>query len=317
MSTSESSQRTATESNSVSPSVHFDLMAEASALRESAFWQHGKHTARTLSMHPDFRLVLMVLRSGSRLHAHKTDHAISVQTLTGHVVLNLPERTIELPTGSVVLLDRSVIHDVVAMADSTLLLSLSGSGSGGQPRARAHGLELIAEEHRRFSKLLDLLTAQLELFHRGEQPDYDLLEDVFFYMINYPDRFHHPKEELLFSKIAEHVPSVRAHVAELGRQHRQIAAAGTRFLDNLQSVLNDGLLTRQAVEQPALEYISLYRAHLALEEQEILPLGQKYLRPDDWAKIDAAVKTEEDPLFGSLIEQRYLTLHRQLAAEPA
>ena len=310
MPTGGSSQPTVPEGTLAAPTHSFDLLAEAASLRASPLWQRGKHTARTLSMHPELRLVLMVLRAGSRLRPHKTGRAISVQTLVGHVTLNLTERSIDLPAGSVVVLDKLTVHDVVAVADSTVLLSLSGTAE--HPAAASHTRELLAEEHQRFSKLLDLLGSQLELFHRGDQPDYDLVQDVFYYMTSYPDRFHHPREELLFARIAEREPTARAHVAELTRQHRLLAEAGARFLTNLEAVLNDGLLKREQVEQPALEYIALYREHLALEEREILPLGQKCLRPEDWARVDAAVKPEEDPLFGALIEQRYLALSRHL-----
>lgn len=313
MQISETARPAPTERVHVAPTLSFDLTAEAASLRQSPLMHEGKHTARTLSMHPDLRLVLMVLRAGGRIHAHKVRRAVSVQTLAGHVVLNLQDRRVDMRQGNIVVLDKSIVHDLVAVEDSTVLLSLAGDTE--QLSAAAHARAVLAEEHQRFSKLLDLMASQLALFHRGETPDYDVLQDAFFYMVNYPDRFHHPKEDLLFAIIAERAPAARAHVDELTRQHRNIASAGRRFLDNLQNVLNDGMLKRQDVEQPALEYIARYREHLALEEREIFPLGQRCLRPEDWAKIDSLIKTEEDPLFGALIEERYLTLHKQLTTD--
>jgi hemerythrin-like domain-containing protein len=183
--------------------------------------------------------------------------------------------------------------------------------------ASVHVRALLSEEHRRFSRLLDVLADELALFHRGEQPDYELLQDAFFYLTNYPDRFHHPKEDLLFAAIAERAPQVQAYVQELGHQHHRIADAGTRFLAKLQTVLNDGVLTRAEVEQPALEYIALYRAHIALEEREIFALGEKCLRPEDWAMIDAQNHSERDPLFGAVLDPRYLSLRNQVTQADA
>lgn len=107
------------------PILNFDLYAEADALRREAPWHQGGHCARTLIKHPDLRIVLIVMRAGARLHEHKTDNRISVQTLTGHVQLNLPNGVIDLRAGHLLVLDKGVAHDVVAQEDSTVLLSMT------------------------------------------------------------------------------------------------------------------------------------------------------------------------------------------------
>ena len=53
-------------------------------------------------------------------------------------------------------------------------------------------------EHVNFAKLLDLLEGQLDLFHKGESPDYELMLDIMFYMTHYPDVLHHPKEKKIW-----------------------------------------------------------------------------------------------------------------------
>lgn len=107
------------------PVLTFDLASEAAALRDAPPWELRGHNAKTLVKHPDLRLVLMVVRAGAQIQRHQTDHRISVQTVTGHVRLNLPEQVVDLPAGSVLVLDRSIPHDVVAEQDSTVLLSMS------------------------------------------------------------------------------------------------------------------------------------------------------------------------------------------------
>lgn len=300
-----------TERPLVGSSLSFDLAAEEKALRSSPLWRRRGHTARTLIMHPDFRLVLVVLKSGKRLHQHQTDHRISVQTLTGRVGLNLPDRSIDLPAGNVLVLDKSIPHDVVAVEDSAFLLSLSGATA---PRsAYANEFDVLANEHQRFAKLLGLLDAQMALFHHGVQPDYDHLQDVFVYMTTYPDRFHHPKEDLLFAMVAERVPAARPHVDELRRLHRRIAESGARLLASLETAPSGILLPREDIEKPVLDYIALYREHMALEEREIFPLGRDHLLTEDWTDVKDAVATEDDPLFGDLVEDGYRALHGRIA----
>jgi hypothetical protein len=43
-------------------------------------------------------------------------------------------------------------------------------------------IDKLQKEHADFAKLLGLLEAQIELFHHGEQSDYDLMLDILYYM---------------------------------------------------------------------------------------------------------------------------------------
>lgn len=295
------------------PSLSFDLAAETRALLSSPLWQIGGHTARTLVKHQDFRLVLIVLKAGRRLRQHQTDQRISVQTLTGRVQLNLKDQTADLPAGRVLVLDKAIAHDVVALEDSAFLLSLSGAPA--ERWGSANEFEVLAKEHLNFSRLLDLLESQIALFHRGDQPDYGLVQDILLYLTRYPDRFYHPKEDAVFARVAQGVPRARAQVEELAGQHQRIAESGARFLAVLDEVLSGALMPREAVERPALEYIALYRKHMAFEEQELFPLGQAHLTPLDWIDVNAATKPEEDPLFGDRVEERYRSLHQRIARD--
>ena len=48
------------------------------------------------------------------------------------------------------------------------------------------------------------------------------------------------------------------------------------------------------------------------EESEILPLAERLLSETDWAEIDAAIATFDDPLFGSEVHERYAGLREQI-----
>ena len=174
-------------------------------------------------------------------------------------------------------------------------------------------IDKLQMEHSEFTKLLDLLEAQIALFHHGEQPDYDLMLDVFYYMTHYPDRFHHPKEDLAFARLAERDPEIRAKVDELARLHRVIAQSGSRFVDNLDAAVAGAMLTRESVEIPALEYVALYRGHMKLEEHELFPIAREKLRDEDWAEINAAMGSGEDPLFGRKLDERYRAIRDEIA----
>ena len=77
----------------------------------------------------------------------------------------------------------------------------------------------LRDEHVNFRRLLELLEEQLDLFHQAESPDYELISNILYYMIHYPDLFHHPKEDVIFSRLMKHNSSVTPAVQELARQH--------------------------------------------------------------------------------------------------
>ena len=115
------------------PILSFDLASEAETLRREEPRPAGGHSARTLIKHPDFRIVMIVLKTDARLHEHEVDHSFSLQTLAGHVQLHLPDKRIDLPAGSMIVVGKAIPHDVVALQDSTVLLTISWSTSTPVP----------------------------------------------------------------------------------------------------------------------------------------------------------------------------------------
>jgi len=106
----------------------FDLEAEAQLLRDSALWRDRGQNSRTLLKLPDLRLVLIALKSGHQIKRHQTDMRLNLTAFAGHVQLTVNDETIDLPGGHVLVLDPTIPHDVAALEDSVILLSLSSAG---------------------------------------------------------------------------------------------------------------------------------------------------------------------------------------------
>jgi quercetin dioxygenase-like cupin family protein len=110
------------------PLLTFDLPEEAEKLRKEGPWlQHGRN-AVTLVKYADLRIVLMLMKAGTRMPEHHATGRISVQTLSGHVRLHLKEQTVELPAGHLLALDREIAHDVEAIEESAVLLTIAWPG---------------------------------------------------------------------------------------------------------------------------------------------------------------------------------------------
>lgn len=106
------------------PFLEFDLPAEIHRLQAETTWSTG-HNARTLVKYDDLRVVLIALRANSRMPEHRTEGRISVQLLSGHVQVKAAGRTFSLRGGGLLALDHGLPHDVEAMEDSALLLTIA------------------------------------------------------------------------------------------------------------------------------------------------------------------------------------------------
>ncbi len=111
--------------------VQCDLLEEIARLHQENAWLEGTGpSSKTLVKHSDLRVVLLAMKKNMNMHEHRAATSISVQTLTGHIRLKLPDRTVELVSGQLLVLDQCVPHDVEAAEDSVFLLTLSWHGQG-------------------------------------------------------------------------------------------------------------------------------------------------------------------------------------------
>jgi quercetin dioxygenase-like cupin family protein len=109
------------------PFLEFDLKREVEQLHSEPEWRTGQN-ARTLVKYDDFRVVLTALKRRARLPGHQTEGRISIQTVVGHIQVRAQGRTFDLPAGSLLALDQGIPHDVEALEESALLLTIAWPG---------------------------------------------------------------------------------------------------------------------------------------------------------------------------------------------
>jgi hemerythrin-like domain-containing protein len=183
--------------------------------------------------------------------------------------------------------------------------------------AMADPVSVWHAEHMRFASLLDFIEQQMDAFHAGRDPDFELLRDVVYYLHHYADRYHHPRENVAFARLVARDPWIGLVVGRILQEHRVLENAGATLLKHLEDMLEDAVIPRESVEAVAATYLVYYRHHLAVEEAEILPRAARTLKPEDWAAVAAAVPTASDPLFGDDVAERYRELRRRLKPSAA
>jgi hemerythrin-like domain-containing protein len=170
-------------------------------------------------------------------------------------------------------------------------------------------------EHVYFNQLLGVLQKQLDLFHRGEQSNYELMQDVVSYLREYSDQTHHPREDIAFARLAKHCPDLELVLARLAQEHRVIAHAGEALLGLLRAIVGGAIIPRTEVEMALATYLVYYGNHIAKEEEDVLARAAKALTPADWEAVRNAVPQIRDPLFDSESGKRFHELRRQIALE--
>jgi hemerythrin-like domain-containing protein len=161
-------------------------------------------------------------------------------------------------------------------------------------------LQIIRDEHSSLAAMLRSMTMMVER-GPGENPEqfFDVLRAMLFYIDEFPERLHHPKEsDLLFPRVVRAAPSVMAAVQKLESDHMN----GEKAVRELQHLLLAwellGEPRKPAFVAECKKYAKFYLEHMRLEETVILPEAEKVLTDADWKELDAAFEKNCDPLTG-------------------
>jgi hemerythrin-like domain-containing protein len=166
-------------------------------------------------------------------------------------------------------------------------------------------------DHRKFARLLDVIEQQFNAYEAGKLPDYELMRSAVYYLRHYPDRFHHPREDVAFNRLMRRDPQLRLDIEWCIKEHVLIAAAGEKLFNCLNQIIAGDVIEHSALKVAAATYLAYYRHHISIEEHQIIPRAVEHLRPDDWAAV-SAIPSEPDPLFGTEVDARYREIRRHI-----
>jgi hemerythrin-like domain-containing protein len=187
-------------------------------------------------------------------------------------------------------------------------------------------LQVIRDEH---SAVSAVLRSMLQMMERGpdEQPErfFDVLRAMLFYIDEFPERRHHPKEsDLLFPKIARVAPQLMEVIERLERDH----VSGESRVRELQHLLLAwellGDSRRVVFQEAARKYVEFYLTHMRTEETELLPVAQQLLTEQDWEQLNAAfqnsdplVTGDHDPVYDRLFTRIVMRTPAPIGVGPA
>lgn len=163
-------------------------------------------------------------------------------------------------------------------------------------------LRVIRDEH---ANLAAMLRSLLQMVERGPEPSgrnqhglfFDVLRAMLFYINEFPERLHHPKESnLLFPRVARAAPQILTTIERLERDHMAGESQVRELMHLLMAWEYLGETRRLAFEAEARRYVAFYLEHMRLEESVVLPAAEQSLDESDWHALNAAFATNLDPL---------------------
>src|SRR5439155_25232797 len=105
------------------PFLEFDLARELEQLHGEPEWENGQN-AKTLVKYDDFRIVLTALKPHRKIPGHQTNGRLSIETVSGHVLVRAEGRTFDLTRGRLLALDHGIVHELEAVEESAVLQTI-------------------------------------------------------------------------------------------------------------------------------------------------------------------------------------------------
>ena len=161
-------------------------------------------------------------------------------------------------------------------------------------------ITVLKSEHRSISSVLHALKELARMAQAATaRPPFQVLRSMVRYIDEYPEKLHHPKEdEHLFKRLLARTPEARLLVEELQAEHEE-GARLIRELERALLFLEEGWpLGASEFRNAADAYAEFHWKHMRKEEQQLLPLAERHLLPEDWKAIDAAFAANRDPIAG-------------------
>ena len=129
---------------------------------------------------------------------------------------------------------------------------------------------------------------------------------MIYYIDSFPERFHHPKEDQYLYRILRMRHAGAASLLDRLEAEHRVGAEKIRTLEQALTRYQGGGSAGFSNFLAAVEsYAEFHWEHMKAEEQQALPMAEKYLSAADWKEIDAAFLGHSDPMLGTPVRTEF------------
>ncbi|MBC3868848.1 hemerythrin domain-containing protein [Undibacterium oligocarboniphilum] len=175
-------------------------------------------------------------------------------------------------------------------------------------------LDIIRQEHEHLSAVIQgMLYFVRSIGQGGSSPDIKVFRAMLYYISEYPEKVHHPKEDqFLFAKIKERTHQLDNELDALTEQHSKGDYLVHKLLDALLHYEFRGAEAFPHFRDLVEQYAHFYYSHMHTEEEVIIPVARQVLNVLDWHEVDQAFLENRHRLDDAGERYRYEQLFSQI-----
>lgn len=171
----------------------------------------------------------------------------------------------------------------------------------------------LREDHRNMALVLDVLADTVTTASAGDDPDFELIDEIMRYMTVYPDAVHHPKEDIVYAELRANRPDLAEDLDDVPQEHRDIAELSNRLRDDVEAIIAGAAVRREHFVEDCDNYVQRLRNHMHWEESDLFKRVDEMIDSDEHSVDIAPYLHIKDPVFELEVEAAF---RRLLASLP-
>jgi hemerythrin-like domain-containing protein len=171
----------------------------------------------------------------------------------------------------------------------------------------------LRTDHHNILRVLRLLKRSLSsMDDKLDSREFERARECIKYLCEYPDRVHHPREDLMFEMLLNREPSIEKKVGNLQQEHVDLYARSKKLLEAMESAETGKSLAFDALNQQVSGFSEMQIGHMRHEELSVFPLIEQKLTLNDWKAIIAQAPAGKDPVFSKHSSNRAASAYKVL-----
>ena len=158
----------------------------------------------------------------------------------------------------------------------------------------------LLEDHAKFSRVLSMISRDARRLINEQEAVLPAFEEAVDYIVNFQNIHHHPREELMFEKLAESDPALRKTATKLAREHGAVERIGKSIQALLQHASSEvtSKESRLRLAEKLERFAKEMRSHIRQEEELLYSRVWDEFDASDWQKLIKSTPPT-DPLTAS------------------
>lgn len=165
-------------------------------------------------------------------------------------------------------------------------------------------------DHHNLLRLLHCLEAEIAGYEAGQPCDHlSVILDIFDYVQFYPEQYHHPLEDELFTLLLRKKIGIEDQVLALKAEHKELEGLTRKASQLFNSVASDNVVPVNELVSVSREFLNRQIDHIVRENRLVYPLLSDIVGDAEWDRVASVVAERRDPLFGKGIMDEYRDLY--------